>query len=341
MKEKLIWMRNNVLLTFVFAVLVVSVIMLGFYFCKFNNGFSTDNDNWGAFGSYFASITGLLAFAGALYAIHNSNKQAKSIEERGVFFKILESYQKQVNSAEYNGQKGIEAFKEYGERVINYSSVYLTLDYYCKKYFNDYVEEGCLCDEECLLRDEIIKLYKSVESDKSLSVKNELIDNFYTNDIITKSREFYKYNSRIMKPKDHLSIMKQAADKLYNEEGHFLGSYFRNIYYLLMSIRDYQNSAFYFNFFRAQLSRYELVILLYNAISSQSNESVIELYVNKGNTIFNNIDADDVLGCTIKRRGQGPFFNSLLPKEKSKGVVKEFIINLFEEYRCELSNNPK
>jgi hypothetical protein len=61
---------------------------------------------------------------------------------------------------------------------------------------------------------------------------------------------------------------------------------------LLDTIKDFKNKEQYSRIFRSQLSRYELVLLLYNSIGSKSNLDVIQLY--KDNDIFNNLEFDDL-----------------------------------------------
>lgn len=54
----------------------IAVVMVILYWCNFPCPFSKDQADWGNFGSYMGSITGLLAFIGVLYSIHNANKNA-------------------------------------------------------------------------------------------------------------------------------------------------------------------------------------------------------------------------------------------------------------------------
>lgn len=76
------------------------------------------------FGSFFAGITGLLAFWGVLYSLDVSEKRADKVEkdsrdrynedsERNIFFQLLELHTNKVNAVEFNGKRGAEAFKEF------------------------------------------------------------------------------------------------------------------------------------------------------------------------------------------------------------------------------------
>jgi len=133
-KKVWVWIKKNLLLTFVYIMIGVFILMIGLYFCNFHEGFSNKDSSWSSFGSYFGSISSLLAFAGILYTIHHSDKRAKvteqqirTQEERGVFFKMLELYQKQLDSVSYNGEKGTAVFlcmKEYIYNKINMYIIY-------------------------------------------------------------------------------------------------------------------------------------------------------------------------------------------------------------------------
>lgn len=49
------------------SVAVLAIVMLLVYFFQFGGNLSNDHRRWGEFGSYFASVTGLLAFLGVIY----------------------------------------------------------------------------------------------------------------------------------------------------------------------------------------------------------------------------------------------------------------------------------
>ena len=122
-------------------ILVLSLIvvyMLWQYFCQFaGNGWSDDPMEWGAFGSYMSAITGLLAFVGVLASIRNANKKAEKAEkdteelrketrirdERELFFKLIDSHLKSMETLVYTDKKtkersiSLEAFVDYKEEL--------------------------------------------------------------------------------------------------------------------------------------------------------------------------------------------------------------------------------
>lgn len=292
----------------------------------FSGDASTDSSDWGNFGSYLGAITGLLAFAGAIYAIMNSNKQARLAEERGSFFKMLDLYQKQVVAVNYSNKNGIEAFYLYDKDVnmkitmyIIYNKIVTTSDKYL--YFHLYSDD-----------------YKSVIKNYNISedggVNNNHIDSIRrdisfkkivvpTNFDSKEGRRYYILSEKIVKDYENESIfynsayntMREVADSVYIDFGYFLGQYYRNIYYLLTMIFESSEGERYSKIFRAQLSRYELVLLLYNAVSSQSSIETVTLL--RKYDIFNNIIAEDIF---------------LFENSGFKINIKDFINNLFNEY---------
>ena len=130
---------------------------------------------------------------------------------------------------------------------------------------------------------------------------NEYINSFLDNGHIKDAFSYYDeasiYADNLMKSMTIEEInqkMKIVADIIYNDDGHLFGQYYRTIFYLLHLTSGFKQKTEYYKIFRSQLSRYELLMLLYNAVSSQSTDEVKLLY--KECDLFNNINADDVLG---------------------------------------------
>jgi hypothetical protein len=120
------WKETNGIGKISFSILVFSIVMVVIYGIFLGWEPSSDAGDWGNFGSYFASITGLLAFSGVLYTASLSEKRAdeekerrmqaethtKDIEkkaeedsikreERELFFKLLELHQEKLKSISY------------------------------------------------------------------------------------------------------------------------------------------------------------------------------------------------------------------------------------------------
>ena len=127
--------KSNAFIWIMAILALIAVYMLGRYFWQFaENGWSNDPMEWGAFGSYMGAITGLLAFVGVLYSVHNANKksaeakeeaekvrkeaaaedkkireeakieseklrdEARAKDERDLFFKLIDSHQRTMDT---------------------------------------------------------------------------------------------------------------------------------------------------------------------------------------------------------------------------------------------------
>ncbi len=287
---------NSKLKIAMYAILIFSSLMLIFYCGWFWGKPSDDSGDWGSFGSYFGSITGLLAFAGVLYTAWQSEQRANKAEEelarreeRDLFFKLLDLYQRQVDSISVGNDKGTISFKELTVKVNQYMISYVALEGYRdnKKNFKGYNQ----------FFNQMVTYFSVSSVDAPHRNADFCLKNGDISDIL--SYYFYAetYGIDIMKTINIEEIsqkMKCVADIIYNEFEHLLGQYYRTIFYLLHLTSGFKQKTEYYKIFRSQLSRYELLLLLYNAVSSQSTDEVKLLY--KECDLFNNINADDVLG---------------------------------------------
>ncbi len=257
--------------------------MAGLYFYKFAcNGFSDDPEEWSYFGAYIGSAFSLLAFGGILLSLSETKKQNKENSERDSFFKMLEVHNGKVENMEFNVKngtlRGSKAFKKLSELANKYLFIF-TL----KQYLDLNLEHDL---SSYLNPDDIkkIKEYKKIE---------EIIDKINSHRL----REvFYKAT----KDKGKLSIkqcyqiMKAAADEAYKKYGHNTGHYFNNFFYTMKITKRFTGDASkdYKKILSAQLSRYEIALCLYNALSSRSSKEFIQL--SRDYDLFNDIYPMDV-----------------------------------------------
>jgi hypothetical protein len=280
--------------------------MLISYRSVFNGGLSSDSSNWGDFGDYFGSITGLIAFLGILFTIRESRRQAKASEERGIFFKMLELYQKQVDTLTFSANKGLKAFENYANEIENKTIMYFI--YYGIN--ND--KNFKLNDGDSLIYDAQLKVAKDLEvnienqnkKDIATYMKAQVLlrspSILVPNDFEVKKGAYDMYIRYMLNngKYDNLSfndmypIIREIADNIYISNGCYIGQYIRNIYYLLEIISNTKDEKQYSRIFRAQLSKNELIVLLYNSVSGQSTKKAVR-YLMK-NHIFNNILSNDV-----------------------------------------------
>lgn len=111
--------RPNLIIVLMIILSILIIIMLVIYFTTFNFGLSQNNADWGSFGSYIGSVTGLLAFIGILYTIEQNHRQYKDDSERNIFFSLLDLHRNKMNQVtiNINNTAGPEAFKTLTEYV--------------------------------------------------------------------------------------------------------------------------------------------------------------------------------------------------------------------------------
>lgn len=97
----------------------IAVIMLGIYAWNFPCPFSENQADWGAFGAYMGSITGLLAFIGVLYTIRQSSLQVTARDERDLFFRLMDEHRQTRDSLTFpdENKKGVAAIDAYVEDI--------------------------------------------------------------------------------------------------------------------------------------------------------------------------------------------------------------------------------
>lgn len=310
--------RPNPIIVLMIILSILIIIMLVIYFTTFNCGLSQNNTDWGSFGSYIGSVTGLLAFIGILYTIEQNHRQYKDDSERNIFFSLLDLHRNKMNQVTINNTVGPEAFKILTEHVNSIFTI-LILNKITLESLPDVIDNN-YCDEikkNKKLYSIIAFTYNFYFNDKDLSIitDNKVIiknlsnlhhtlktnNNLFSKDYINKflnekSKLDINYIYSIIKVLGNnklLSYIKESADYIYREYGYITGHYFRNMYYAMDTIRNFSDIKYYKKMFRAQLSRYELALGLYNAISSISSVMMIEIL--QSFDIFKDVYKDDII----------------------------------------------
>ncbi|KAA6331865.1 hypothetical protein EZS27_019574 [termite gut metagenome] len=297
--------------------------MLVFYFMNFHGKWATDSKDWGAFGSYLGAIIGLLAFLGVLHTIYLSEERHTEDSERSIFFQLIELHRTKFENVIYYDDKenkefrGAEAFKRYTEKIDFYFILYIFYLHY----------------EEVIVRQTlyfnspsfIIKLIRKL---KEMDGRENLIgdDNYgyirrLKNYLKEKKIPIIDPTLEERKSVEDVSIayyhslmekeMRDVADFFYKEYGHILGHYFRNMYYVMDTINDFSSGKDkYKKIFRAQISRYEIALGLFNAVSSKSSPMMIKYL--REYEIFKDIHPDDVT-----------WLKEIIKKDKQEKVIKE------------------
>lgn len=356
----------------IMSLLFICIAMVIAYFCSVSNDFSMSTDDWGNFGSYLGSVTGILAFVGVLYSIQLSEKSADRAEvraqrafsdakkaeldsamkysedkERSIFFQLLDLHIDKSNSVGFKGENGAEAFKKYVEIANkNLNTLFM----------------GQIIKEKCkdIDGDNLIFIYKNERNLFNLMEFTYHIyynGNFCTHPIDEKNGtlscnvrnmmlsinnrqpiinilERYNDDSNIASYlKEYINecpiemkseFVRIVADFLYKEYGHMIGHYFRNMYYVMDIISKFYTMERSFDFkavFRAQLSRYELALGIFNAVSSNSSSKMVELL--EIFNLFKDVYPDDL---TLLKAANEANIN---PQEIINGILDEYKTHLF------------
>ncbi|HHN8407519.1 TPA: putative phage abortive infection protein [Morganella morganii] len=276
-KDKVNWLlRGTILIMFV---------SFGLYLFKFHSPLSNNHTKWGEFGSYFGGITGplvsVMAFIGLLKSISLTKKQFEIQSQENTFFNLLNFHSSKVTKIYSEASGKTDAFK-----------------YLCEKY-NEIYESRCITvalngivkNQQNLpeyLYHNFIKYFftlddhltiEEIKSRFSQYLKNFDNEQLILNDINLKRRNIEDYGKYIlievgrdlvrdMSADERVKVLKNAFNGFYDELGYVTGSYIRNIYYILSHSNESINGDKYAKIFRAQLSRYELVMIFLNMSSS-------------------------------------------------------------------------
>lgn len=324
---------KNLLKYALYIILLICVLMCVLYFCIFNNNLSVNSDDWGNFGGYLGSITGLLAFAGVLYSIQQSNKTHTEDSERDTFFKLLDLHTNKMSSVEFNKKNGAEAFKEFAD-IANKALMMEIMRQYILEKYSDLNEKGLIelfehSKKEFEVLEFVYKIY--FNDDLYISPFNHNTNSAYIRyqnliQYIKKRKlnmlhidKYSKIEVAIIPLENYikecsketvLNNIQIVADFIYKEYGYILGHYFRNMYYVMDTIDKFSDKKNYEELFRAQLSRYELALGFFNAVSSNSSNRMIYLLQEFG--IFKDTYPDDI---TVLKY--------LLDKNKSANITNQ------------------
>lgn len=298
---------------------VIIIVVLGFYFIQTRGDFADKQTDWGEFGSLLGAIAGLIAFVGVLFTLRQNKQQSLDSEERSVFFELLKifiSYRdalrvKRIDRV-YDNEKYQWNITPYDELCMpekTYRQIYVEL------YYTFYLEIQRSIFKN-FTQEELTKIIipeRMTEAEKLMTwgyVANAINNIYLEEDWATRKRACINTVPIHLNVYDYICL---SAIKLYIEQDNFkpiaeactkaanhcfdpyknqLGTYFRNAYYILEMASEFNSPKSYSKIFRAQLSKYELVLLFFNSFGSLSTSKTRELYLNAD--LFNNLELKDV-----------------------------------------------
>lgn len=293
----------------------------------------------------FCAFTAAISTLGAFFtATSNATKAEKRAEKaenryindsnRDLFFRLLELYQRQTDIFSYKEQKGINAFKEYSLKANEYLALYIALNKLTDIDINEYIYLETVSNKE---KECVLNLYKEIK----LEFKDEPIFDDDEIEVIPNNHTLKKMIKRIIKNNYNITNRRVAfysriwcdyiiqtksnnklyksishiANLIYDKNSYFTGQYFRNIHCLMEMIYSFEEKEKYAVIFKAQLSRYELLLLFFLIFSNQSN-SFVNHYINEYG-IFDNLCHEDIVIFSFKRDKTFSDFIQGLLKEQS------------------------
>lgn len=294
------------------------IVILCFYFIQTKGDFSHKQTNWGEFGSLLGAITGLIAFVGVLFTLRQNKQQSLDSEERTVFFELLKiftSYRdalrvKRIDRLYDNEKKewNITQYDELCTPEKTYRQLYVEL------YNTFYLEIKRGIPENFSIEEFTRRIIPEDVSREQLAMTyshlNVAINNIYsehnwgmhggmstTFPVHINAYDYLCLNAiKIYFERNNFKPITEACTKTANHcfapDKNQLGTYFRNVYYILEMVSEFNSPKSYSKIFRAQLSKYELVLLFFNSFSSLSTSKTRELYLNAD--LFNNLELKDV-----------------------------------------------
>lgn len=300
----------------------------------------------------FCAFTAAISTFGAfITATNNANKAEKRAEKaenryindsnRDLFFRLLELYQRQTDIFSYKEQKGINAFKEYSLKANEYLALYIALNKLIEIDVNKYMYLETVSNKE---KECVLNLYKEIK----VEFKDEPIFDDDEIEVIPNNHTLKKMIKRIIKNNYNITNCRVAfysriwcdyiiqtknnnelynsinyiANLVYEKNSYFTGQYFRNINCLMEMIQSFEEKEKYAVIFKAQLSRYELLLLFFLTFSNQSNGSVNHYIDEYG--IFDNLCYKDIVIFSFKRNETfRDLIQELLKEQSNKTIDKK------------------
>lgn len=320
--------------------LLTGVIMIVVYFVKFHGSLSGNPQDWSAFGCYFGGIAGLIAFAGVLLSLDKSEKNQKDNSERSYFFELTTLHRAKFEGVEFiesnTSYTGAEAFKKYANQADLYFQHLCFYKYIIQRFDNE--------DEAKIVNDFYVgnlDVISSILDEVKKSIEKEISSNINTlgwsnkkimeelkvvlgkkkipliqQNLTSKVEAIIQSIPQEEKLNIFLEYMREVSDAIYDKFGHVLGHYFRNNFYAMRIIDGFDggSSNDFKQLFRAQISRYEIALGLYNALSSKSSVNMIALL--KKYDIFKDLYQKDIYIFSVL--GSTSYLSDFLDKHSNK-----------------------
>lgn len=265
-------------------------VLLGLYFFVFHGALSNESQEWANFGAYFSGICALMAFLGVLISIQTSRRQFDSENRRDIFFQMIELHNTKMLNINFESKYGAAAFKAYTDIANQYylNSLFAILFRKIKNIqdFNDIDSLGKRLNSNFEFSKRLSEIFVDLGIN-NITEQLPLSDLLHYPKFINHKIDDIEYLIITIREKyqptfdEQFLALSTASDLIYNNFGHILGHYFRNLFYSMLVIDSLESSnrqeIDYRKVFRAQISRYEIALNLFNAIGSRSSLKMVEL----------------------------------------------------------------
>lgn len=289
-----------------FGLMAITILLL--YINKFSGGLSESHTVWAEFGSFFGGvlspIVSVLAFVGLLYSMDQTKFQFKQQREENSFYSLLNFYHSKVSQAAYENVTGLDTFKvisnkffiSYEDRCFRLAKNNIqndpnNLPHFSYHFLSNIIQKRSPVNLDSDPGQDLVVEYFSLSGDK-----NELFKSLF--DVTMSQEERGRIIAigdtlvRQMPSEQRLGVIGEVYSDFYHDHGHILGHYFRHFYYTLAHADSSTKNYDYAKILRAQMSRYELNLLYYNALSDYTSKEFNTLLAKYD--IFNGIYHLDV-----------------------------------------------
>jgi hypothetical protein len=299
------------------SILAIVVILVS-YFVQTGEKFMNEQTNWGEFGGLLGAITGLIAFVGVLFTLRQTKLQSLNSEERSVFFDLLKifiSYRDALRVKRidwiYDKEQHqwiITPYDEFCTPEKTYRQLYVELyntfyleikrsipkNFPKKEFTRKIIPEKASKEQWAMTFSHLAIAINNTYSEHNWAMHGGSIT---TLPVHLNAYDYLCLNAiKIYFEQDNLKPIAEACTKAANHcfapYKNQLGAYFRNAYYILEMISEFNSPKNYSKIFRAQLSKYDLTILFFNSFGSLSTPKTRGLYLNAD--LFNNLELKDI-----------------------------------------------
>jgi hypothetical protein len=332
-------------LTIILGILAtgLSMLPLAMYFLQFHGSLSAEQGKWGEFGSYISGVYGTLAFLVLAYTTNITRRQFQIQNEDNVFFKLHDSLQDRianstviVNDTPYTAHQTLKAIAIKFQEELSLQTVEIARHLLCNapetisnvhfmKIFevlngNQFIDSFTEDKERFIADIKAQRDFNSRWEQLKLSIGSRGAESDRLKEALRATGSVSFYKIPFSERSHYYSLVVQ---RISDDHGEFLDGYFKNICLLLEFASNAINKDTYISFLKAQLTKYELIILFYLVAGRELDLGGIKKLHDLG-------IMDELLSISCR---------SLMLDFPTKEVLQREIDNVFDNRTSRLSNH--